>query len=159
MILDCPKCGGKMITAGTSTTGKGIYKRWKCKACGHSLSVNAPDIDSLSPEEIIRRSQGTKRRLPDAAVVAIRNALGSKQAIANEYGVSRELVRQIQAGELYRDLLPEGFQRPPGLNDPSCERCREWRGLESADPCRMGFPDPVVEGVGFARDCSLYQVR
>jgi hypothetical protein len=148
-----------MITASTATTGTGTYKRWKCKSCGYGLSINAPDLDALSPEEIISRSQEPRRRLSDAAVIAIRNTRGSKQAIANEYGVSREMVRQIQAGLLYRDLLPDGFQRPPGPNDPSCERCREWRGLESGEPCGMGFPDPVVEGVGFARDCSLYQVR
>jgi hypothetical protein len=147
-----------MITASTGITGKGTYKRWKCKSCGYFLSLNAPDIDSLSPEEIIRRSHEPKRRLPDAAVIAIRNARGSKQAIGDEYGVSREMVRQIQAGLVYRDLLPENFRRPPGPNDPSCERCREWRGLESANPCGMGFPDPVIEGVGFARDCSLYVV-
>ena len=51
--------------------------------------------------------------------------------------------------------MAKAVQRKDG---PSCERCREWRGLESANPCGMGFPDPVIEGVGFARDCSLYVV-
>jgi transposase-like protein len=44
-------------------------------------------------------------------------------------------------------------------NGPSCTSCNNWRGEENPSPCAMGFPDPVIEGPGFARDCSLYQVR
>jgi hypothetical protein len=96
--------------------------------------------------------------VPDPDAIAIRVSTDTRRELSERYGISTELVRQIQQGIAYRDLLPENFRRPPGPNDPSCERCREWRGLESADPCGMGFPDPVIEGVGFARDCSVYVV-
>jgi hypothetical protein len=47
---------------------------------------------------------------------------------------------------------------PPGPADPSCEHCREWLGFEADHPCRFGFPEPVSEGPGFARDCAVFQV-
>lgn len=78
----------------------------------------------------------------------------SQRAIGQQFNCSAELIRQVWAGIIYRDLLPDWYQPNPRPGDPSCTRCREWRG----DACRMGFPDPVLEGVGFARDCSLYEV-
>jgi hypothetical protein len=42
---------------------------------------------------------------------------------------------------------------PPEPDELSCYRCKLWNGEE----CRMGFPDPIEEGPGFARDCSLFE--
>jgi DNA-directed RNA polymerase subunit M/transcription elongation factor TFIIS len=160
MMIDCPKCDGKMKTTHNRRTGQGWYKRWQCKACKHYLSVRGEDVQELSADEIIERSaQGKRRRVSDADAIAIRLSTDPRKELAARYGISVEMVRQIQVGDVYQDLLPENFRRPPGPNDPSCERCREWRGLESADPCAMGFPDPQLEGVGFAQDCSLYEPR
>ncbi len=93
------------------------------------------------------------RRLNAQQVRAIIGSSESHSALGRIYGCSRETIRQIRAGQLYRDVLPEGYRPPPGPGDPSCERCQEWRG----DYCSLGFPDPIEEGVGFARDCSLYR--
>ena len=62
-----------------------------------------------------------------------------------------ELIRQIRAGLVYRDLMPYGHL-PTDDKGPRCERCSYWKGQ-----CGMGFPDPIEEGVFFARDCSMYQ--
>jgi len=160
MMLDCPECGGRMKATHNKQTSLGWYRRWKCKSCPHQLSVSGDDVQDLSAEEIIERSTECKRRkLSDAAAIAIRRSTDPRKELAAHYGVSVELIRQIQAGEAYQDLLPEGFRRAPGPNDPSCERCREWRGSDGATPCSLGFPDPIEEGPGFARDCSLYVVE
>lgn len=158
MTLECPKCGGTWRTTHNRPTKTGWYRRWLCRNCGHSKSISSTDAADLTAEQIEKRRPTPKRRVPDPDAIAIRVSTDTRRELSERYGISTELVRQIQQGIAYRDLLPENFRRPPGPNDPSCERCREWRGLESADPCGMGFPDPVIEGVGFARDCSVYVV-
>jgi hypothetical protein len=147
-----------MLVKRTSITKSGKYKKWECKSCKFEHSISGPDIDNLTPEQILACKPCSKRRLSDEDAIKIRDSLESKAELARRYGIAHSMVYQIQQGIAYRDLLPENWRRPPGPNDPSCERCREWRGLESADPCRMGFPDPAIEGVGFARDCSVYVV-
>jgi hypothetical protein len=117
--------------------------------------VRGEGVENLTVAEIMKHPALAKRRISDADAIAIRVSSDSRKELSTRYGISVEMVRQIQVGDVYRDLLPEGFRRPPGPNDPSCERCREWRG----DECLMGFPDPQIEGVGFACDCSLYVVE
>jgi hypothetical protein len=58
-------------------------------------------------------------------------------------------------GYRHRDLIAPPAAPVLGPADPSCERCREWRG----ERCSLGFPDPIEEGPGFARDCNLYVVE
>jgi hypothetical protein len=69
------------------------------------------------------------------------------------FGCSGETVRQILVGMLYQDLLPGNYKPPPKAGEPSCDHCRFWEEEE----CGMGFPDPIEEGPGFARDCSLFR--
>ena len=95
-----------------------------------------------------------RRRFTPEQVAAIVGSSEKNPALGRIYGCSPETIRQIRAGQIYRDVLPDGYRPPPGPGDPSCERCQEWRG----DHCSMGFPDPIEEGIGFARDCSLFHV-
>jgi len=93
------------------------------------------------------------RKLNAEQVAAVIASAESHRALGQIYGVSGECIRQIRQGIIYRDLLPEGYRPPPRRGDPSCERCKLWEG----ESCGMGFPDPLEEGPGFARDCSLYE--
>jgi hypothetical protein len=95
------------------------------------------------------------RKFSAEQVAAIIASTETHRALGKLYGCSRETIRQIRVGKIYRDVLPEGYYPPPGPGDPSCERCQEWRG----EACSLGFPDPIEEGLGFARDCSLYAVE
>ena len=154
MTFNCPECGGKILVRGTSITKYGKYKQFQCKSCNFKHSISGSNVDNLTPEQILANG-ATKRRISDADAIAIRESSEPRKQLAAQYGISIQMVRSIQIGEVYRDLLPGGFRRPPGPNDPSCVRCREWRN----DECLMGFPDPQIEGVGFACDCSLYVVE
>jgi hypothetical protein len=76
-------------------------------------------------------------------------------------GCSAESVRQIRAGLVYRMVYPElrrpgapADAPPPTVEGPSCYECGNWAGAR----CGFGFPDPLLEGPGFAADCDLYEV-
>jgi hypothetical protein len=156
----CPECGAMAFSVIASRMIDG--KRCRRKQC-RSCQYRASEIDG-EPIPDRRRVSNTRRGFRRfgaqqiAEMVALKGTM-SLRAIAQQFGCSGETVRQIFAGMLYRDLLPENYRPAPGPNDPSCERCREWRGSDAATPCSLGFPDPIEEGPGFARDCNLYVVE
>ena len=152
MKQQCPECGGVMITLYSRIVAAKRYRRFQCKACGHRLSLGGDNAD----QQIYRYSREPRptRRFDAATIKAIRESLEGRRVLAKQYGCSQTMIRDIVSGRSYKDLLPEGFRRPPKPGDPSCTSCRHWQ----ADACCMGFPDPAEEGPAFARDCSLYAV-
>ena len=143
----CPECGGVLVTVRSVVRKSGRHRFMRCKSCGHRHihRGNDPAAPRL-------------RRFDADTIKAIRESLDGQSALAKRYDCSQELIKAIRRGLLYRDLLPESFRQPPGPADPSCEHCREWLGFEADHPCRFGFPEPVSEGPGFARDCAVFQV-
>lgn len=149
-MIECNACGGLMVVTHTRQTKRGEYKRFACKACDNRMSVFG-GVEHVNVKPV--RLPSSSRRLSAAAVFAIRESVEKNRQLADRYGCSYELIRQIRAGLVYRDLLPAEFQRPAAAGGASCERCCHWE----IDDCGMGFPDPLEEGPGFARDCSLYE--
>jgi hypothetical protein len=150
MKVHC-QCGTQMNLL-TSRMHRGErYRRFSCPECGRRETRLGDNADQPLPQF---RSM-TNRRFDAATVDAIRRSPDGRRTLAKRYGCSQEMIRSIRAGIAYRDMLPEGFRSPPGPGDPSCERCRFW----DAESCSMGFPDPAEEGLGFARDCSLFEVE
>jgi hypothetical protein len=152
----CPECNDLSsfcITYSRMIRGQ-RRRRKSCKSCGFSTV----DLDG-EPIQTPDRLGGTRRFTQEqiAQMVALKGT-ATLRAIGQQFGCSGEMVRQIFGGMLYRDLLPDSYRPNPRPGDPSCERCREWRGPDAEHPCRMGFPDPVIEGPGFARDCALFQL-
>jgi hypothetical protein len=45
--------------------------------------------------------------------------------------------------------------KPQPIDGPSCVQCRHWQAGQRE--CQLGFPDPHLEGLGFAADCSVYE--
>lgn len=135
---ECPQCGGNMLIVQSRQTSTGRYRRFECKKCQHRFNVASSGA--------IRA-----RQFDDAAVMAIRQSADSLDSLAAQHGCSRELIRQIRIGKIYKDSLPAGFRPPPKASDPTCERCKFW-----SDGCSMGFPDAAIEGPGFAYDCSAF---
>ena len=144
-LMECPKCGGVMIVHRSRMGANGRLRRFHCKACGHRLT------DSSSGK------MTRVRLIDDAAVIAIRQlpvTPAEQKLLAEQYNCSSELIRQIQTGKIYTDLLPDWFRSPPKAGDPHCEQCRFC-----VDGCTMGFPEFEIEGPRFARDCSAFYAK
>jgi hypothetical protein len=150
---ECPKCGGTAFVVVSSGLVHGKrYRRRHCKACGYRAS----DVDGKPPAKRNgnpgSRAKDRKFNAEQIAEIVALKGVETQRTVGEMFNCSRETIRQIWCGMLYQDLLPENYRPVPGPGDPSCEHCREWRG----ETCSLGFPDPIEEGPGFARDCNLY---
>ena len=134
----CLECGAATIVVQSRATGYGRYRRFECKNCQHRFNITYGEPKA-------------ERLIDDATVMAIRQSTDGHQLLADQHGCSRELIRQIRSGLIYKDLLPDWFKGPFKAGDPTCNQCRFW-----SDGCSMGFPDPEIEGPRFARDCSVF---
>ena len=138
-VMQCLECGGTTIVIQSRATKYGRYRRFECKECQHRFNITYGEPKA-------------QRLIDDATVMAIRQSTDGYQSLADQHGCSRELIRQIRNGSIYKDLLPEWFRSPPKAGDANCEQCRFW-----SDGCSMGFPDAEIEGPRFARDCSVFE--
>jgi hypothetical protein len=141
-----------MVVIESRRRKNGRYRRMLCHACGHRLSCDEHGTPAAPRQHTNPRT--TERRFDADAIRDICYSGLPRRQLALVHNCSHELIRQIQLGLCYRDLLPEGYRTPPRPGDPSCDRCKFWH----KNQCSIGFRDPMVEGVGFARDCSLYAV-
>lgn len=148
---ECPQCGGDMLIVQSRQTSTGRYRRFECKKCQHRLNVAGSGA--------IRA-----RQFDDAAVMAIRQSTDSLESLAAQHGCSRELIRQIRIGKIYKDSLPAGFRPPPKASDPTCERCKFYVGAKQkrldeegqGASCLLDIPEFETEGVRAAWDCSAF---
>jgi hypothetical protein len=108
---------------------------------------------SLTPE---RREQITRAILT--------SDIGSTHnQIAKQVGVSRECVRQVRTGQLYKAICPELPRLAPGsftLNCADCthfvrERLRRRGGSDRIGYCGLGIPE-CLEALEFARGCGAF---
>jgi hypothetical protein len=137
----CLKCDGATFVIQSRPTKYGRYRRFQCKECQHRFNI-------------YYGGSKAERLIDNAAVMVIRQSTDSYQLLADQYGCSRELIRQIRSGLIYKDLLPHWFRSPAVAGDPTCQQCIHW-----IDGCSMGFPDVEIEGPRFARDCSVFEVQ
>ena len=143
MMQHCLRCDGATFVIQSRPTKYGRYRRFQCKECQHRFNVS---YDGSKAERLI----------DDAAVMAIRQSTDGYQLLADQYGCSRELIRKIRNGLIYKDLLPDWFRSPATAGDPNCQQspCKFW-----SDGCSMGFPEAEIEGPRFARDCSVFDLE
>lgn len=152
--MECPKCGGGMVVYQSRATKYGRYRRFHCKECQHRFSVTDPE-------------PGAKRLIDNAAVLAIRQSTDNHQELANQYGCSRELIRQIRNGKIYRDLLPKWFRAPAKDGDPTCRQCQFYVEAKpeqvevdaQEQSCSLGIPEFETQGVRAIRDCSAVAIH
>ena len=144
-----------MVVMYSHRKGAGRCQTLRCKSCDHRMKRDVGDQE-LAP--VVRRPN-SNRRFSDETVLEIRARGASSQStwaqLGAEYGASREAIRQIVLGLAYRDLLPDDFVAPN--NGRKCWHCTEWRGMDDEiHPCKLGMPDVLTEGEGFAADCEFY---
>lgn len=90
-----------------------------------------------------------RRPWTEAEILDLLTTRDSHSAAGRRHGRSAEAVRRIRLGKDRTDVHPEVPRWAQGV---SCERCIWWVGR-----CDLGFPDPAIEGVAFAADCSSYR--
>ena len=100
-----------------------------------------------------------RRAIPLHLVRAMRASTESNswwlQELEQNHGikVSRNCVRTIRTGQVYKNLLGDADT----IDGKNCGRCQHWRGEQAVNPCDLGHPDPLIEGLKFAQDCATYQ--
>lgn len=150
--MNCPRCSSRNTRVYRSRlcANGARRRRIDCQDCGHRWT----DWQGQRPAP-----NGRSTRLSDDQVrLALTRMDVSNIKMGRLLGCSAEMVRQIRCGMVCRDVLPELIRprdkRPPAPSDgPRCDRCEHWTG----ERCDWGFPDPLEEGLGFARDCDMYE--
>ena len=148
-MSQCPQCSSPNtnVLESRRLLNGSRRRRYQCSLCSHRWS-SYEGRTSPSPEQI------REILLSDE----------SDQAVARQIGRSIAVVRLIRIGEVYSELWPEIPRRrrcgerqlkdrpQPQAQAITCLSCQHW----SHDRCSMGFPDPELEGVGFAADCETF---
>lgn len=103
------------------------------------------------------------RKLSDQQIAEILITTTNDALTGRLYGVSRQSISRIRNGESFKDFRPDLPRRKPADRrykvDPatlevSCLKCTHWTKKE----CGFGFPDPLVEGLQVAEDCTMYKL-
>jgi hypothetical protein len=166
----CPECSGPAITIDNHRLKNGDYRRrWACKVCKHRWTEYNGPAPTTGPPPI---------RLSDEVIGDILICTDSLVKMAKRHGCSPRTVQRIRYGDLHSKVLPHvprwhggkpqatAADLPPSidLQEPfatrravqmSCLLCIQYTG-NPGNPCGLGHPDPIEEGLGFAVDCSTY---
>ena len=147
--MSCPNCGDTTSTFVDRTyrVSDGVMRCMTCCACRHQWKELNGEIRTSAPR--------TPRLNDDAIRDIIESRSVGHGTMARKYRKSREVIRHIRYGWSYVDACP-GLERwNPGLAKANCSRCLNWR----RDHCAFEFPDPLEEGMGFARECLQFRER
>jgi hypothetical protein len=94
----------------------------------------------------------TRTKAPPLTDEQLRDVLTSfhisHKEMGRRYGRSHQRIVQLRLGQVQAHRLPE---LPRWTAGRTCEQCIHWVGR-----CDLGFPDPLEEGVGFARECASF---
>jgi hypothetical protein len=99
------------------------------------------------------------RSLSDEIVYRILTETCNNSEMARRVGTTRQTVQQIRTGKSYSNLFPE-IPRNTGTGNMSCYKCYHRRknvSEEDPNPCSFRFPEPLIVGVFYARECNLFQ--
>lgn len=158
--MTCPKCESarRAVRESRRCINGTQRRRIECLACGHRWTEWSGERAQIgvhrNPRLVGRPSRFSEEQV---RVALTRVDLNNREA-AELLDCSAEMVRQIRCGLVYRNVLPHLIrpkeQRPRWRSDgPRCDQCEHWTG----ERCSWGFPDPTIEGWGFAADCELYR--
>ena len=91
-----------------------------------------------------------KSNLTEDQVRDILLSTASHQVMGSRYGVHRSTISLIRLGKIRAECCPDLPRWQPLRH---CTDCIQWQN----DHCGLGFPDPLEEGLAFARECTVYQ--
>lgn len=139
--MTCPECSSTrtdLVQSRRTITG-GQRRRHRCLACGHRWTTYEGERPTRQP----------RHHLPPEQVRLILLSSDSDSSLARRFKRSRPAIANLRTGRSYADLWPEIPRRSPPR---SCHDCQQW--LHGR--CSLGFPDPELEGPGFAADCESF---
>lgn len=161
--MTCPKChSARHAVRETRHCVNGTKRRRiECSDCYHRWTEWDGPRPPRRSDGVTRRPKANRKRLwlTEAQVrMVLTQPEVNNQQMAKLLDCSGETIRQIRCGRLYRNVLPHLIrpkeERPRLLPDgPRCDHCEHWR----PGVCSFGFPDPIMEGLGFAADCEVYR--
>lgn len=144
----CPRCDGLATIIASKPCVNGTRRRRiECSECGHRWTVHQGEPPGRQGGVPVGTKLGWRPLSPEE-VRQILLAEGSLQMIGRQMGRSPGTVRSVKLGLTYADLFPE----LPRQLTSSCVQCCHWAGRR----CGLGYPDPEIEGVGFAQDCAAF---
>lgn len=142
----CPRCQGPFRVLESRLCWNGTRRRrLGCKDCGLRKTDwlgDRPKPGSCRPQSLSE----------DQIRLILTSADRSLRSLAEEFDRTPEAIRQVRIGGSYAEVLPEiprWKSRTRGAR--TCHDCEHWRSR-----CQLGLPDPELEGVGFAEDCSSF---
>lgn len=156
--MSCPECGSarRAVRESRRCVNDTQRRRIECLDCQHRWTEWSGERAPRGVTRGRRTRAGGRLGEDEVRLVLTRLDLNNREA-SELLGCSSEMVRQIRTGLLYRNVLPQLIRPKEGrpqltLAGPRCDQCEHWTG----ERCSWGFPDPLLEGWGFAVDCELY---
>jgi hypothetical protein len=143
----------------SSDTPKQLAERYRCARSTIALVIYGdahadvlPEIPRRPPDRSTPRSNRYRAPLGEDAVRDILTSAEPHNILALRYNRNRSTIIAIRRGTSHATVLP-GIPRQ--ILTCTCKDCRHW--VHGPEPrCDLGFPDPLEEGVKFARDCSTF---
>ena len=90
--------------------------------------------------------------LSEADIEVILTSPESGGSMARRFGVTKQAISQIRLGQSHLKHAASTPRRGPAK---FCTCCEYWR--RGDEPCSLGLPDVITEGLGFAADCELFR--
>jgi len=88
------------------------------------------------------------RRYDAQAILQIKAAKTSNAAEAKIRCCSKEFIRQVRAGLVYKDLWDPAL----AIGSVSCLRC-----VHRGSPCDLEIPEAKTEGPDYAKECLYWK--
>lgn len=150
----CPNCESLNTAAIESRqTSYGRRRRYSCKDCQHRWTKTT---DTKLKSRNKKKRDG--EQVTNDEIWIVLTSGRTSQQVALDLRLPRKTIEAVRAGEIHADRLPEiprWTKQRPRL---SCLDCRFW-DHESMRPCQLGWPDPEIDGYGYADECSDYAAR
>lgn len=134
--ITCSECGavGRRVLESRRLPDR-VRRRCVCSACSHRFTTYELRYDQITA------------RVDAVAATRAAKLLDRFQAVEASLTTLRQhLEAELNVTEVME--IPDLMAEPP-----TCEQCIHW----SAERCGLGHPDPVDEGIEFARWCASYK--
>lgn len=144
--MTCPNCGlsEHVLVMQTLRKPDGVHRRMVCTVCDHRWN----QLDGDAP-----RQKRTGKLTEDQVREILLARDVNHASMARRFHKTLQAIRHIRYGWSYRDFCPEVERWDQGIGHATCTLCCHWR----RESCGFGFPDPLEEGLTFARECLHFR--